>query len=132
MQQPSLRIFTPIFSVNPPPRKPVYRVDDPLHSQWVRTVGLWGGALDGSLRIEGPIKELEDYFYDWLMYHVEERHGTKTWEGIIWSLTLHDHGEVLTRSMDEVYNAIRVRYKTPLENGGFETLATTWAHFSAP
>ena len=31
--------------------------------------------------------------------------------------------------MDEVYNAIRVRYKTPLENGGFETLATTWAHW---
>jgi len=67
---------------------------------WKRTIRLQGGFWQGSFRVEGTLAELQEWFFNRLGYHVEERSGgAVTWEGMIYELELTAHGVRRRRSL---------------------------------
>lgn len=90
-----------------------------MGASWRRTINLQWGPGVGTFAIEGSEAELARYMHQWLGYHLEERSGRVTWEGIVVDLTLHSR-VVRRRSLENVWNRVAVGYDNGVRNGGFE------------
>jgi hypothetical protein len=85
-----------------------------LAKSWERSIRLQGGYWQGSFDIEGEVSVLQDWFYNRLGWHVEERsHGATTWEGAVYELELTINGVRRRRSLDDMSNFIAVTDKYP-------------------
>jgi hypothetical protein len=79
---------------------------------WKRTIRLQGGFWQGSFRVEGTLAELQEWFFNRLGYHVEERSGgAVTWEGMIYELELTAHGVRRRRSLEQLRNHVRAAWQ---------------------
>jgi len=76
-----------------------------------RSIRAQGGYWQGEFTMVGDIKYLARYFYQYLGFHFDERSGGKTtWEGMIYEMELSTGGTTRRRSLDMLYNHVRVRY----------------------
>ena len=79
---------------------------------WKRTIRLQGGFWQGGFRVEGTLAELQEWFFNWLGYHVEERAGgVVTWEGMIYEMELAAFGVRRRRSLELMRNYVRGVYQ---------------------
>lgn len=78
---------------------------------WQRSTRLQGGYWQGSFQVKGNLSDLQDWFYNRLGYHVEERAGGQvSWEGMIYELTLTYAGMQRRRSLNDMFNTVRAQY----------------------
>ena len=78
---------------------------------WQRKIRLQGGYWQATFRVEAPLATLMDYFYTWLGMHIEESVlGARSWEGMIYEMTLNTPNASRMKSLDNVYNHVRVKY----------------------
>jgi len=78
---------------------------------WQRAIRLQGGYWQGSFDLTAEPAVLQQWFYERLGYHLEERSaGQVTWEGLIYDLELTHQGTRMRRSLDTVQNAVRAVY----------------------
>jgi len=83
----------------------------PRAMNWQRAVRLMGGCWQGSFSLTGDLSQLQEFFYQRLGYHIEERvSGTLTWEGMIYAMELQNAGVRRRRSLDLMANAVWARY----------------------
>lgn len=69
---------------------------------------------------------LERWFDDYLACHFEESFaGVTTFVGLIWSMRLSYNGVVLTKSLDNLANSVRVTYQTGSAGSATTTTAVT-------
>jgi hypothetical protein len=69
---------------------------------------------------------LERWLDNYLGTHFEEVWGgVTTFMGLVWSMRLSYHGVVITRSLDTMFNDVRVRYKTSSAGAETTTSAAT-------
>jgi hypothetical protein len=62
----------------------------------------------------GKVNDLARFFYEFLAYHLVERSaGAVTWEGLIYEMDLTSDGSTRRRSLDYLYNYVRVRFRDP-------------------
>ncbi len=90
---------------------------------WRRSIHVNGGYWRGNFTLFRPLDELVAQYYSFLGYHIEEKTlGEKSWEGLVYELTLNDGRTSRTRSLDMLYNHITATY---IDNDG--TVHTTAA-----
>lgn len=90
---------------------------------WKRSIRSMGGYWLGKFTLEGSIGELATPFHNWLGHHVEERSGGGiSWEGLIYEMDLIHGGIKRRRSLDMLYNRVKVTYRDPNN----EDKSTTW------
>lgn len=78
-----------------------------------RTTLAVGGDNLASFSFSASDEILEKWFGSYLGHHFEERWGGRaTFVGLIWAMRLSYNGVVLYVSLDQLYNAVEVRYKT--------------------
>lgn len=78
---------------------------------WRRSTRWLGGYWQGSFSVEGKPTELQDWFFNRLGCHVEERsNGVVTWEGLIYEMELTLNGVKRRRSLDLMNNAVATEY----------------------
>jgi hypothetical protein len=100
-----------------------------MATNWRRSIRAMGGFWQGSLTLEAPISVLEQFFYEYLAFHFEERcSGTITWEGLVYEMDLNrgDGHPPRKRSLDLMANAVKATYAH--DNGISET---AWATLDA-
>lgn len=92
--------------------------------QWRRSIRFWGGFWQGSFKMETDAPTMQQAFYEWLGYHLEEKSaGVTTWEGMIYELDLVTAGVRRRRSLDLTANAMMARYT----NDDNEAQESAWA-----
>lgn len=118
----SLRVFSSVLTG----QQFVADITDVAAQTWRRSTRLQGGFWQGSFSITGlSLGEMQEIFYSWLGYHVEERSGGMiSWEGMIYEVDLVVAGMRRRRSLDLMANAVRVRYTDSEDNTVKET---AWA-----
>lgn len=122
MAEYSLRLFAPLLQGSN------FLEDVTVQAQdWRRSVRLIGGPWIGSFRVIGELPLLQQWYYNRLAAHVEERlGGMLTWAGLIYEMDLTYQGVKRRRSLDLLANAVKARYVTfspgdeALYNPGFE------------
>lgn len=78
---------------------------------WQRKIRLQGGYWQATFRVEAPLPTLMEYFYNWLGWHIEESVlGAKTWEGMVYEMTLNTPNASRTKSFDDMFNHVRTKY----------------------
>ena len=77
---------------------------------WRRSIRAKRGPWLGTFRMYGDERDLRLWFNEWLAYHIEERYGGVTWEGLIWELEFTHRGITRRRSLEHVDNAIKAIY----------------------
>lgn len=81
---------------------------------WRRSIRSIGGYWQGEFTLTGDINYLARWFYQHLGYHFEEKSsGKKTWEGMIYEMDFTTEGVTRRRSLDTLYNHLRVRIINP-------------------
>ena len=117
----SLRVFNPIVVQNPPSL-----VSDITTSakNWKRSIRSEGGYWLGSFKLNGSIETLQDFFANRLGCHVEENAGVKTWEGLIYEMELQTASVTRRRSLDDMYNAIRIAYNDQNDEAQLSSYST--------
>jgi len=98
----------------------------PYAPDWQRGSRSQGGYWQGSFTVEGlSDSTLEEWFYDHLGAHLEEwASGLKTWEGKVYEMELEMGGDVRRRSLDAMFNSLRIRYTLPTGASGITAAAT--------
>lgn len=119
MRPASLRLFPPILAAETAMVLPLgNRVKN-----WRRSTRLNGGPWQGSFTLEGDLGDLQDFFYRRLGYHLEEREGRVTWEGMIYEMELTVNGVSRRRSLDKLVNRVQDSYTDTAGNAQ----TTAWA-----
>ena len=78
---------------------------------WRRSIRAQGGYWQGEFSLTGDIQYLARYFYQYLGYHIDERSAGRTsWEGLIYEMDFTTAGVTRRRSLDMLYNNVKVRY----------------------
>lgn len=78
---------------------------------WRRSIRAQGGYWQGEFSLTGDVQYLARWFYQYLGYHIDERAtGRTSWEGMIYEMDFTTAGVSRRRSLDMLYNSIRVRY----------------------
>ena len=91
---------------------------------WTRSIQSQGGPWQGTFVLTGDLYELQDAFYNWMGYHLEERAGgLVTWEGMIYEMELVHKGVRRRRSLDLMANRIMTGYLDP----NSEVQNSSWA-----
>lgn len=98
-----------------------------MAQDWRRSTRLVGGPWLGSFRLIGDLPLLQQWYYNLLGAHLEERaSGITSWAGLIYEMDLTYQGVKRRRSLDLLSNAVKARYITfeqgneLLTNAGFE------------
>ena len=100
----TLRAFTPISTKN-------FVADlTEIMPDWSRSIRSMGGYWVGSGTIRGDFKTLQQIYYNWLFYHIEEAAGAVTWEGIVYEMDFVTGGVTRRISLDDVWNASKAIY----------------------
>ena len=116
---PSLQIRAPIFGES----SPLIRRLDAQGIGWSRTRSRVGGDMDGEFAIDSTqesVPILLDYFRNWLGCDVAEMSGQSNWRGFIWRMAFTHMGVTRAIGYEDLYNAVRSKFKEMLLNGGFE------------
>lgn len=78
---------------------------------WRRSIRLQGGYWQGMFTVLGKIDKLQQFFYEYLGYHVQEKvGGLVTWEGMVYEIDLEVNGVKRRRSLDLTSNHISATY----------------------
>ncbi|MHC4412292.1 MAG: hypothetical protein ACYSW6_04850 [Planctomycetota bacterium] len=78
---------------------------------WRRSIRAQGGYWQGEFSLTGDIQYLARWFYQFLGFHFIERSaGRNTWEGLIYEMDFTTTGVTRRRSLDMLYNNVKVRY----------------------
>ena len=111
----ALQGFEPIVEIT-------HRVEE-----WARSTTFTGGPWQGTFKVFGARDLLEQWFYEYLGYHVEETSfGEITWEGLIWEIDFVDfdklhwtrftqRGRRRRRTYENMFNRILCAYIPLLE-----------------
>jgi hypothetical protein len=97
-----------------------------MAKNWKRSTRAVGGFWQGSFQITGDLPRLQQFFYENMGCHLEEKAGGAiSWEGLIYEMELSHAGVRRRRSLDLMANYIQARYLSEsatsvLQNGGFE------------
>lgn len=117
----ALQGFEPIVEIT-------HRVEE-----WARSTTFTGGPWQGTFKVFGARDLLEQWFYEYLGYHVEETSfGEITWEGLIWEIDFVDfdklhwtrftqRGRRRRRTYENMFNRILCAYNDPTDNTNEET-----------
>lgn len=90
-----------------------------------RTIRFDGGYWKATWTLHRPIQELLKWFHEYLGHHVEEwAGGEKTWEGLVYEMTLNDGKTSRTRSLDTMFNYVTATYIDSAGNVGTTTAAS--------
>lgn len=82
-----------------------------------------GGDHIASFQFSAPDDVLETWLDEYLGCHFEETYGgVVTFTGLIWSMRLAYNGIVLSKTLDDLGNSVRVSYKTG--SGAAESVTT--------
>ena len=82
----ALTLYTPITEGDPP--SPIMPISN-MAIGWQRSIRLNGGFWDGSFEINEPADVLQEWFNNYLGYHIQETSGgAVTWEGLIYEMVL--------------------------------------------
>jgi hypothetical protein len=107
----ALRLFTPLAGTS------VF-VEDITQKAigWNRSWRSMGGCWYGQFDVAGTLPDLQTWFYERLGYHVEERSGGVSWEGLVYEMDLQHQGVTRRRSLDMVANYV-IAYYTDTADG---------------
>lgn len=90
---------------------------------YVRQTLAVGGDHTATFQFSAADEILERWFDEYLACHFEESYGgIVTFTGLVWSMRLAYNGVVLTKSLDDLGNSVRVSYKTT--SAGAETFTS--------
>ena len=106
----SLRLFSPIVGTST-------FVGDitQVAVGWHRSMRTVGGCWYGQFDVMAPLATLQQWFYEYLAYHVEERSGGVTWEGLVYEMDLTTRGVTRRRSLDTLVNYVTAYYTDPAD-----------------
>ncbi len=102
-------------------------------NDWARSTTFTGGPWQGTFKVFGEKEYLEQWFYEYLGYHLEEvSFGQTTWEGFIWEIDFVDfdktHWTRLTqrgrrrrRTYETLFNKVKVAFTDPTSGNSGET-----------
>lgn len=80
---------------------------------YVRQTLAVGGDHSATFSFSAADEILERWFDDYLACHFEESYGgVPTFQGLVWAMRLSYNGVVLSKSLDQLANSVRVTYKT--------------------
>jgi len=119
--KPSLHLLQPLLVGSNP------LVDDDVLEKALATYRRTSLAMGGDFRAQFNVRAsdflLETWFNGWLMGHFEEwTDNNESFVGYVHSLNLSYNNLVLSRTVDDIYNQVYVRYKT--SSSGSDTTAT--------
>lgn len=120
----SLSAFTPVLDGS----APLGNITS-FAEEWKRSIAFLGDSWMGTFISEGPISRMEDWFYNGLSRHIEEKTGGYlTWSGYVWEMDLiippilpGGHSRRLRRSFDNYFNKVKVIYTDPSDDSTGET-----------
>ncbi len=100
---------------------------------WSRSTTFTGGPWNGTFKVFGERDILEQWFYEFLGYHVvEQSFGEVTWEGLIWEIDFVDfdklhwtrftkRGRRRRRTLENMFNRVLVAFSDPTDQSQGET-----------
>lgn len=103
-------------------------------TDWARSTTFLGGPWQGTFKVYGERDLLEQWFYEYLGYHLEEESfGEITWEGFIWEIDFVDfdklhwtrftqRGRRRRRSYETLANRVLLAYVDPVSGVQGETI----------
>lgn len=92
------------------------------------TIRLQGGYWRATFDLRLPLADLARWFYSHLGYHFEETSGgVKTWEGLVYEMTLNAGGVSRRRSLDDMYNHVIANYTAADSSSSLPTSDATQA-----
>jgi hypothetical protein len=106
----SLRLFSPLVGTS------VFVADiTQVAVGWNRSMRTVGGCWYGQFDVVAPLATLQQWFYEYLAYHVEERSGGVTWEGLVYEMDLTVRGVTRRRTLDTLVNYVTAYYTDPAD-----------------
>lgn len=100
---------------------------------WRRSIRMQGGFWQGSFRISAELPLLQEWFYNRLGAHVQERSGGMvSWAGMVYEMELAAGGVRRRRSLDDMSNAVAVlpaNWNTRLSSLSWSTQAQSVARY---
>ena len=126
MRQYSLGLFDSILDRNFPGGD-VKNLTE-IAEEWSRSIRYPGGFWRGTFTLFPGVMDVHEAFDQWIGFHVSERAGgIESWEGFIAEMVLYKAGSIRRKSLAEMWNAVRARYRDDADSDAVDSTYVTQA-----